>query len=75
MNKHVASSDLERKTGPWSTPRAKLEYELAYCDRGLAGLEGAIEDAEGELEGLKEDFVAFSKRYDDLKAQLSELED
>ena len=60
---------------PLETPRGKLEWELAYCDRGLADLEGAIEDAENELDELKENFAAHSKRYDDLKAQLSELED
>jgi chromosome segregation ATPase len=75
MNKHVALSEPECKPSPWGTPRANLEYELALCDRDLAAIEGTIEDAELEVEVLKENFDVCSKRYDDLKARLSELED
>jgi hypothetical protein len=74
MNKHVVSSDPELKS-PWSTLRGRLEYELALCDREIAGLVGAVDNLECELEALYEEIGAYDERFDSLKAQLSELED
>ena len=70
---NVALRGPELKS-PWSTPRGRLEYELALCDRSLAELEGELENVECELEVLREALAANGQRYDGLKAQLSALE-